>query len=70
MEFTEGTPEHKALETIYVVGDVVAFEIFIKQNWDNVKLVGIEGHFRWVLTNEDGTRVIVRPEESKPKDEH
>lgn len=43
------------------------FVIFIKQLGDKAQLKAIDGHFRWVVTGEDGIDYIARPEECRSK---
>lgn len=56
------------METQYIPGDAFAFKAFIDQHYkdDTVTLENIEGHNRWVITREDGTKYIARPESAKP----
>ena len=56
------------METIYIAGNHLAFKAYIDEHYKNgtVQLENIEGHNRWVVTQEDGTKIIVRPEECKP----
>ncbi len=56
-------------ETIYIPGDSFAFKAFIDAQGDKAKLTGIDGKNRWVITREDGTQFIARPEEAKPNEE-
>lgn len=52
------------METIYIPGDSAAFKVYVDEH--KAELKNIDGHSRWVVTNEDGTKVIVRPEEARP----
>jgi len=56
------------METVYVPGDSIAFRNFIRGHTigKRANLKAIDGHFRWVITREDGTEYIARPEEAKP----
>ena len=56
------------METKYIPGDSVAFIKFIQELGigDKANLKTIEGKFRWVITAEDGTEYIARPEEADP----
>jgi len=48
------------METNYI--PAVDFAVFIKSlPEDRVELVNIDGFNRWVVTNDDGTKYIVRP---------
>lgn len=51
----------------YIEGDSLAFKAFIDAHYANktVELLDIEGHKRWVVTEEDGTKYIARPQSSK-----
>lgn len=50
------------METIYIEGD---FRAFVDERYKDgsIELVGVEGKNRWVVTREDGTKYIVRPNE-------
>lgn len=48
------------METIYVPDEEYVF--FIKSLKDTAVLTGVEGKMRWVVTREDGTQYICRPE--------
>jgi len=51
----------------YFDGNETDFVLFVKAQGDKAELAGIDGHFRWVLTREDGSRYILRPAEAKPQ---
>jgi len=53
----------------YIPGDSLAFVTFIKQKGIGTKatLENIDGHFRWVIKEDDGTQYIARPSETEPK---
>ena len=53
------------METKYIEGNDVDFVVFIQSLGDKAQLRGIEGSFRWVITEEDGTSYIARPLSSK-----
>lgn len=55
------------MKTVYIAGDSQAFKVFIDAHYatKTVELKNIEGHNRWVVTEEDGTEYIARPESSK-----
>ncbi len=57
------------LEIIYIPGDGIAFQNFIAAQGRgvNANLTTIDGNMRWVITREDGTRYIARPEEAMGK---
>lgn len=55
------------LETIYIEGGDVDFVVFIHAQKDKAELKSIDGHGRWVITREDGTQYIARPDEARPK---
>jgi hypothetical protein len=56
------------METIYIKGDSLAFKAFVDEHYkDNtISLRNIDGHNRWVVTNDDGTEFIARPWEANP----
>lgn len=58
------------MEIIYIEGDNLAFKAFIHGLGDKAELLGIDGHFRWVVTREDGTKYIARPIEIKPDEKN
>lgn len=51
------------METIYI--PTIEFTEFIKSQKENANPVSFEGHNRWVITREDGTTYIARPENTK-----
>lgn len=53
------------METIYIPGSDLDFVGFIKKQKPAAELTNIEGKARWVITREDGTKYIARPESSK-----
>lgn len=57
------------MEIVYIPGDSFAFKTFVDEHYadSTVQLENIEGHNRWVVTKEDGTKYIVRPEECEPR---
>ncbi len=64
-EWKEATEEESKLPIEHIEGDSIAYVNYIKANWDNTRMVVIDGKFRWIVQKEDGTEVIVRPSESK-----
>lgn len=52
------------METIYITGDSLTFVAFIQGLKDSAQLTNIDGHNRWVVTREDGSKYICRPEEA------
>lgn len=50
-------------EIVYVPGGASDFVVFIQALKDAAQLYSIEGHARWVVTREDGTEYIARPNE-------
>lgn len=56
------------MKTIYIPGDALTFKAYIDAHYTKgtVKLHGIDGNNRWVVT-EGGEEFIVRPEETKPQ---
>ena len=64
--FEEVNDENLPIE--YISGDSLAFVTHIKSLGDKAILSNVDGHFRWVVTREDGTRYIARPEEAKPNE--
>lgn len=60
------------MEIIYIQGDSIAFKAFIDEHYadKSVELTAVDGHQRWVVTREDGTKYIARPEEAKPHAEN
>lgn len=54
------------METRYC-GRETDFVLYIKGLGDKAELRGIDGHFRWIVTEADGTQFIARPDESKPE---
>lgn len=52
----------------YIPGGAPDFIVFIKSLGDKALLKAVDGHFRWVITRDDGTQYIARPEEARPKD--
>lgn len=57
------------METVYIPGGSADFVVFIDSQREKAELKSIEGHFRWVITREDGTQYIARPEDAKSEDE-
>ena len=55
----------EGLETVYIEGMGADFVVFIQSQGDKAQLSTIDGHARWIVTREDGTRYICRPIEAK-----
>lgn len=53
------------METVYIKGNDAEYVLFIKSLKDKAVLTNIEGHARWVVTREDGTKYIARPESAQ-----
>lgn len=53
------------MDTIFVPGNDTDFVLYIKGLGDKAVLTNIDGHFRWVITQEDGSQVIARPSETQ-----
>jgi len=58
------------METIYIEGDSLAFKAFIDAQGGKAELTNVEGHNRWVIEREDGSKYIARPEEARPNEEN
>lgn len=54
------------MEIEYIPGSSPDFVVFVKSLGNKAQLKGIDGKFRWVITRDDGTEYIARPEETKP----
>lgn len=54
------------LVTEYIPGGDADFVVFVQSLGNKAELVSIEGHARWLVTRDDGTKYIVRPESTKP----
>jgi len=54
------------METKYIDGARADFVVFIQGKGDKARLESIDGHARWIVTEDDGTEVIYRPIEAKP----
>lgn len=52
----------ESLEIEYIKGSAADFVVFIQSLGDKATLKGIDGKFRWVITREDGSKYIARPE--------
>jgi hypothetical protein len=52
------------METILIPGEGPDFVAFIHGQNDKARIEAIEGKFRWVITREDGTEYIARPQHS------
>lgn len=56
----------EGLDTVYIKGAGPDFAIFIQSKGDKAQIVTIGGHARWIVTRDDGTKYIARPEEADP----
>lgn len=56
----------KELETEYIPGNDADYIVFIQSLGDKAKLVSVEGHARWFVTREDGSKYIARPQKTNP----
>lgn len=54
------------MEIIYIPGEGPDFVVFIHQQGGKAQLTSIDGHFRWVITPEEGEPFIARPASEKP----
>ncbi len=59
--------EVKDFTTEYVEGASADFIVFIQSLGDKAQLHSIDGKARWVVTKEDGSQVIYRPQETNGK---
>ena len=50
----------------YIPGNSADFVVFVQGLKDKAQLKSVDGKFRWVITRDDGTEYIARPEETKP----
>lgn len=48
----------------YVPGGGADFVVFIQGLKNKAQLHSVDGHARWVVTREDGSRYIARPQEA------
>ena len=53
------------METIYIKGNNTDYVLFVQGLKDKAELTNIDGHARWVVTRDDGTKYIARPESAK-----
>ena len=51
------------MEIFYVPGTDADFVLYIAQH--KARWEAVDGHFRWIITREDGTEYIARPESTK-----
>lgn len=58
--------ELRDLPIKYIEGNGSDFVIFIQNKKDKARLESIDGHARWVVTEDDGSEVVYRPIEAKP----
>lgn len=57
------------MEIVYIPGNDTEYVIFIQNLKEKATLTSIDGKQRWVVTRDDGTKYIARPESSKEEDE-
>ena len=55
-----------ALPTEYIKGNDAEFVIFVQGLKDKAVLTNVKGKARWVITKEDGTKYIARPQSARP----
>lgn len=65
MEWRLATEEEKAFPVIYVEGGDVEFVLFVQEHKPAMELVSMDGVWRWIISNDDGTKNIVRPLSAK-----
>ncbi len=57
--------EDRDLPIEYIKGNSVEYVLFIQGLKDKAELKSVDGHARWVVTREDGSKYIARPEDAK-----
>lgn len=45
----------------YIEGGSPDFVVFINSKGDKARLEDVDGHFRWIVKEDDGTECIYRP---------
>lgn len=53
------------METIYIEGNDTDFVLFIQNLGGKAEFTSIDGHARWIITKDDGTKYIARPKSAK-----
>jgi hypothetical protein len=53
------------METRYITGNDTDFVIFIQNLGDKAEMAIVDDKFRWVVTEDDGTKYIARPLSAK-----
>lgn len=51
----------------YIKGNSTDYVLFIQGLKDKAELKSVDGHARWVVTRDDGTRYIARPQDANEK---
>ncbi len=59
--------DNNALPVEYIEGNDIDYVLFIQGVKDKAELTNIDGHARWVVTRDDGSKYIARPEFTKPE---
>lgn len=49
----------------YVPGGTAEFVIYIKSLGESAQVTSVDGKMRWVVTREDGSRFVARPQETE-----
>jgi len=49
----------------YIPGNDDDYILFVKGKKDKAELISVDGHFRWKITEEDGTEYIARPQSAQ-----
>lgn len=57
------------MEIEYIPGSDLDYVMFIKNLGDKAVLTAIDRKYRWVITRDDSTQYIARPESAKPKND-
>ena len=55
------------MEIVYIPGTAADFVVFIQGLKDKAQLKAIDGHFRWVVEREDGSKYMARPSSTEPE---
>ncbi len=64
---TQQDVDNDALPIEYIKGNDTEFVIFVQSLRGKAELTNIGGKARWVITRDDGTKYIARPQSSKEK---
>lgn len=65
MKYGLSLEDVKDMETIYIEGNDAEFVVYIQGLGDKATLHSIDGHARWIVERENGSKVIVRPASAK-----